>query len=361
MDKFCVFCGNKPANKNLEHVIPEWLIKLTGNFERPIKIGPVWDSKNNRLATREISFSSFAFPSCKECNDEFSKLESQVSKIVKDILLQKPISSDDFSQLFTWFDKVRIGLWLAYHYLQKNLITINPHFYIKTRINKSDRALLIYQSDFVDKRLFFTGASLPIFQYYPCCFGLVINNFFFVNISTQYLVSRGLGLPYPAKQTYTEGDMNLYEMTSGKEKITYPIINSRILWKGSRIFQLIIETGFFTSSDDFYNSDFVKNNFNFDENGIGKIFIENNSIHGDYSLYKKTDWIPSNKENDNLMLSEFSKEILKYQISMVNNIAYGQIPEDKRSEIKRQNELVKKINRELLAKLDAWVVQKWHG
>ena len=31
MDKFCVFCGNKPKGKNNEHIIPKWLIEFTGD------------------------------------------------------------------------------------------------------------------------------------------------------------------------------------------------------------------------------------------------------------------------------------------------------------------------------------------
>jgi len=31
MDKFCIFCGDKPQSKNLEHIIPQWLLKMTGD------------------------------------------------------------------------------------------------------------------------------------------------------------------------------------------------------------------------------------------------------------------------------------------------------------------------------------------
>jgi hypothetical protein len=34
MDKFCVFCGESPENKNKEHVIPQWLIRMTGYSKR---------------------------------------------------------------------------------------------------------------------------------------------------------------------------------------------------------------------------------------------------------------------------------------------------------------------------------------
>ncbi|HDR2534145.1 TPA: hypothetical protein QCI12_004383 [Enterobacter roggenkampii] len=32
--KKCIFCGDKPENKNKEHVIPKWLIEMTGDKKR---------------------------------------------------------------------------------------------------------------------------------------------------------------------------------------------------------------------------------------------------------------------------------------------------------------------------------------
>jgi len=351
MEKFCVFCGNKPENKNLEHIIPEWLIKLTGDFDRPIKIGPIWDSKNGHLTYRDINFSNFAFPSCKACNDNYTNLEGQVSTIVRNILLETPISSEEFSTLLTWFDKVRVGLWLAYHYLQKNSVTIDPHYHITKRIDKTDRALFIYKSDFIGQRLFFIGAALPIFQYYPCCFGLVINNFHFINISTHYLVSRGLGLPYATKQTFTENDNALFRVSDGKCKIIHPILRNPISLNGSIILQPIIPRELGIKPED-YDTEFIKNNFTFNEKGIGDIFLENNSINGNYSSLNKTAWIPKINHNDNILYYEFVKGILKRQISMSNNVSYGQISEIKKQTIKWESDFAKKISRKMMTLLE---------
>lgn len=38
-EKFCVFCGKKPKNKTKEHILPKWLIKLTGKPNRQINVG----------------------------------------------------------------------------------------------------------------------------------------------------------------------------------------------------------------------------------------------------------------------------------------------------------------------------------
>lgn len=347
MEKFCVFCGNKPENKNLEHIIPEWLIKLTGDFDRLIKIGPIWDSKNGQLSNRDFNFSNFSFPSCKACNDNYANLEGQVSTIARNILLENPISSEEFSTFLTWFDKVRVGLWLAYHYLQKNTVTINPHYHITKRIDKTDRALFIYKSDFIGQRLFFIGATLPIFQYNPCCFGLVINNFYFLNISNHFLVSRRLGLPFATKQTYTENDTNLIAVRGGKCKIIHPILRNPISLNGSIILQPIIPHEIGIKSE-FHDVGFIKNNFTFNEKGIGDIFLENNSINDNYSSLNKTDWIPKKTHNDNNLYYEFVKGILERQISMANNVSYGQISERKKKTIKRENDFAKQISRKIL-------------
>lgn len=42
MDKFCVFCGSKPESKNKEHILPQWLLKLTGDPNREIFLGRKW-------------------------------------------------------------------------------------------------------------------------------------------------------------------------------------------------------------------------------------------------------------------------------------------------------------------------------
>jgi hypothetical protein len=38
VNKVCVFCGEKPTNKTKEHIIPEWLIELTGDINRDFTI-----------------------------------------------------------------------------------------------------------------------------------------------------------------------------------------------------------------------------------------------------------------------------------------------------------------------------------
>jgi hypothetical protein len=56
MDKFCVFCGEKPENKNKEHIIPKWLIELTGNPNRQANFGSVWVPENSEFSEKVFAF-----------------------------------------------------------------------------------------------------------------------------------------------------------------------------------------------------------------------------------------------------------------------------------------------------------------
>src|SRR5690554_4732688 len=77
INKICVFCGEKPVNKNKEHIIPQWLIKSTGDPRRVVSFG--FDIKKD--STISFSWISFTVPSCTTCNKEFSKLEGQIRPI----------------------------------------------------------------------------------------------------------------------------------------------------------------------------------------------------------------------------------------------------------------------------------------
>ena len=66
MEKVCIFCGERPASKNLEHVLPQWLIKLTGHPKRMAKFGYDKDFEKGGVVKRSFAFNAFKFPSCKE-------------------------------------------------------------------------------------------------------------------------------------------------------------------------------------------------------------------------------------------------------------------------------------------------------
>jgi len=100
MEKFCVFCGEKPQLKNNEHIIPMWLIEITGNPKRIAQFGYNQDlSKIPRART--FSFNAFKFPSCATCNQKYSNLEMTVKSIINRILSDDSISSWIHSSILT--------------------------------------------------------------------------------------------------------------------------------------------------------------------------------------------------------------------------------------------------------------------
>src|SRR5688500_15453010 len=78
-NRFCVFCGRPPEEKNREHVLPYWLLEMTGDPTRVVNLGTHF--KSNK--TIRFSWSSLVMPSCQACNNSYSELEGQVKPIVE--------------------------------------------------------------------------------------------------------------------------------------------------------------------------------------------------------------------------------------------------------------------------------------
>jgi hypothetical protein len=76
--RVCIFCGERPEGKNNEHILPQWLLELTGDQTRVVTHG------YDRIRDKEhrFSFSRFEFPACTKCNDNLSNFEGQIKDIV---------------------------------------------------------------------------------------------------------------------------------------------------------------------------------------------------------------------------------------------------------------------------------------
>ncbi|WP_114773503.1 hypothetical protein [Vibrio cholerae] len=219
--KFCVFCGKKPSKKNKEHIIPRWLIELTGDLNREILVGRDWN--NGTLEKRTFRFSSYTLPSCKKCNDDFGILERETKPILIDIMNEKAVSSEAVNKLLDWFDKVRVGLWLSAIVLNKNHNGIIPHYYIQDRVGVADRALLVYKTEEEQEGISFIGTDGPIFHSMPSVFGIKINKYYFVNISTPLLLHEDLGIL--SKETHevdSDSEMNIYSFSPGNNRLQTP-------------------------------------------------------------------------------------------------------------------------------------------
>lgn len=267
----CIFCGLAPVEKTDEHVIPSWLIELTGPPTRNANFGVNWRQAN----LRRFSFNRFVFPACKTCNVRYSALEGETRTTFTKLLNRSHISAEDLAKLFDWFDKVRVGLWLGMRYLDKNFWNISPRFHIDQRIGRYDRMLAIYSDPHIDWR----GISLPctntpIFTHMPSCFALRVNNMAFVNMSSAGLVSERIGFPFPSKEDgarKTEEGI-LIKINRGTGKINPPLLIERPPAGGTTLVQPMFR-GFPTETDSLHDEEHVRKHSLDFIGGAGQIFI----------------------------------------------------------------------------------------
>lgn len=292
MEKICVFCGKKPQSKTDEHILPRWLIELTGDPNRQVMLGHV---KAGEVRPRRFAFDRFVFPACEECNQRFSTLESAAKSIIIKILSGSALSAGELNTLLDWFDKVRIGLWLAHYYLDKNFAAIQPRFYIATRMGQHDRMVGIFKADCNLRGLTFMCTEAPYFYYSPTCFSLMINNYYFLNASYVFLFSRRLGLPFPNKIIAdAEAPREFCQMCPGMERILSPLIRKPLRYSGTEIYQPMYPQ-FLNQPDakEFYDTDYVRAMSAAAEKGQGKVFIQRDKKVMRYSSELSSEWLPT--------------------------------------------------------------------
>ena len=284
MEKVCVFCGKKieVGKKTKEHVLPKWLIEMTGRPKRNGFWGYDYNKVMHAKSKEELGsiepivfpFEQFTFPACKSCNQRYGiDLETKAKDIVEKVAKQIPLSYQEIEELLDWFDKVRIGIWLGYLYLFKDLETINPHFHIDSRIGKKDRVLLVYKCEEGSKGLAVAGPGGKLFSMHPSCFMLRINDYFFVIVSNEWLLWEYLGFPYPFPFYFDEnGDWGICGMQEGNK---YVSSNNQPYFvpKTSSvcIFQPIFKSSPFL---DDLNDSYVEKFTDKEKEGIGSIFIK---------------------------------------------------------------------------------------
>ncbi|MGN6398680.1 MAG: hypothetical protein ACTHMI_24130 [Mucilaginibacter sp.] len=245
MAKTCIFCGERPQSKNKEHVIPQWLIKMTGDPNRIINLGAdtrqLMKTGETKLLT--YSFNAFTFPACEDCNLEAAKLEGRVKGYIEKIFAKDYLNRVEIDDLLDWLDKVRIGLWLGGLKLDGIEDEIRPGFYINKRIGHRDRSLLIYEmKDTVPDGINMVGTTSPGFQRVPSCFALRINNLFFYNISYDFLFARRIGFPYPEIFAVSAEDERGYHLkySAGTDQIKLPLLDFKLQLPGIAFHQPII-------------------------------------------------------------------------------------------------------------------------
>jgi len=276
MSQICIFCGKQPNSKNKEHVLPQWLLRMTGDPIRVVRF------RMNYFEEKLIEFNwkNFTAPACRQCNDKYASFEAEIQPLIEKLTNKKEITGNEAIKILDWFDKVRVGLWLNYYYLEKNKGQISPKLCIDNRLGKKDRFLQIYflESRHKSEGLNAFGVETFAFQFNPSFFGLRINNILIINGSNDFFISKNCGFPYPNFLEIVENGM--LSVSDWKyDRQTSPIIDNLALHKAVLTIMQPIHTEMKYESN-FFNDSYLFQNCIDLTNRIGTLFkIENNVLN----------------------------------------------------------------------------------
>lgn len=191
-ERRCVFCGKPPVKRNREHVIPEWLMKMTGKPNRKVR----QRFPGGKILREDLT--KYNFPACSLCNAHYGKtLETHMRPIFDRLLKGESVYHDELALMLDWLDKVRIGVWLG-QMMRDDRVSVVPKFHIQQRIGTIDRMCLIARSSATHKGLTWGPGYDPIFTLIPSFFCLAANEISIVSVSSVGIALKLLGYPYPA-------------------------------------------------------------------------------------------------------------------------------------------------------------------
>ncbi|MHA4870821.1 hypothetical protein ACXZ1M_24320 [Duganella sp. PWIR1] len=275
--------------KTKEHVIPQWLMRLTGDPKRIAGFSSIGDRGKN---ARAFAFDAFHFPACDTCNNDWAALEDKAKVVVEKILRSGPIKPEEWNTLLDWFDKVRVGLWLGMQMLDKNFLEVEPKFHIAKRVSLKDRTLVITKARH-GQRLTFFGSNTLAFNYMPSCFGLTINDTTLLNVSYEFLLSERLGFPYPIEHDQRFSGDSFVKITKGKETITLPPLDLHVTACGTAIHQVVYKNWRESEASEVWTSEHVKDNSVDHESGLSVPFLELESGHvSPIKAAGSREWVP---------------------------------------------------------------------
>ncbi len=324
-EKFCIFCGGKPQKKNREHVIPQWLIHMTGREKKDVFTEFPEDAKH-------MAFMNFTFPACEKCNSDYSALEIAAKAVMEKVLAGGKISGTEASVLMDWFDKVRVGLWLSWMYYDPKLkAAVQPHFFINSRVGTSDRMLNIRKlnlSDKENKGILFLGTNSTWFNYCPSAFTMVINDYYFMNASTNGLVSQHLGFPVIRKPEIFDEDTGRFcaEIELGNQKIINPVVKGFIPHSESVTFYQPMYHEIASSKDNSSAWRYLTEHSYNPDNGTGGVFFQKGNINNIRYLQPES---LANLKMKPSMWPELESDVLKFQ----NTIAEKSLIQTRESQI----------------------------
>lgn len=347
MQKFCVFRGALPQEKNKEHVLPQWLIKLTGDPNRLASFGI--NFQNPEYKIRRFAFDSLTFPACTACNSRFAALEAKTEDVMNRLISMEAISANHFTILLDWLDKVRVGLWLGFIYLDKNPWHIKPKFHIEQRLAIFYRMVGMLRLEDAKNGLSFFGPMSTLYAVSPTCMGLRVNNLCFINASGLDLCSRRLGFPHARPVRIREDGRLEVVCDKGSGRTMTPVERRAPLPNCIYLYQPIhrfMADGDDSEAEDKGADDGVPNAV-VAGRGPGKIFMQSGSTTAVYSETATKDWIPRGA----WAIEKFLREIPKYIVERLADDFEKAIPLSPRpqqKDMRRHAMLSRRLDRAML-------------
>lgn len=266
MGQTCVFCGQKPQNKNKEHVIPQWLSKYLERYNSVCHLDGVTDL--------QIPFKALTFPACEKCNSADSVLEANAKKVVEKMMKSESVTGAEINILLDWFDKLRMGIWIGQLMLSKKLDEIAPYYYINERIGAKDRMLIIEHVDGVGNGLGLVGTNYKMFSHAPNVFQVWFNDILITNASVTGLVGNKLGFPQLGKIDGLGTSTYSFEVSKGRNKTTHPVVMNLDATDKTIVYQPIFKE---YSTNEMYNVPYVQQHCYDFNSGLGGIFVQRNN------------------------------------------------------------------------------------
>jgi len=346
MKKFCVFCGKSPENKNKEHVLPQWLIKMTGDSKRIATFGV--DFSKQPFTPRQFSFDALTFPACSHCNEAFGSLESATEPVVRRLLSNQAVSADDLTILLDWLDKVRVGLWLGYLYLDKNPMGITPSFHIQNRVGQVDRMVAIIKLTNPSVGLSFFGPESKFYHLTPTCLGLRVNGLCLVNASGISLCSRRLGFPFAEPVSLRDDHKLEVSFHPGTERIMYPVERSATLPNIVSLYQPIYRPLLENDAREYLETAWVASHTADSQRGYGKMFLQKDDSVRVYTDGSSSDWIPSEPWETWEMVNRLPEYIYRRLSTDFERAISISTDKDHRKHMRRQDTMIKMVDRAVL-------------
>jgi hypothetical protein len=320
---------------------------MTGDPNRPANFGRDWMSPD--LKQRIYSWKAFTFPACNDCNGAWSELEGKVKIIIERMLASQPLGAEDFYIFLSWIDKVRTGLWLGMIYLNKNYRGFIPQFHIKDRVAQKDRALLIFETNDKLEGIALGAFDTPVFHSAPSICFIGINRYYFVSLSSDFLLAKQLGWPYASLRRLVDMDTDGMEteMDNGTQTIQSPVLPSLPLSSGTVLLQPIAHQYLRKADPEAFRkvflNDYVKASSIDDESGIGHLLIGNEAT-AFYPVEQTDIWIPTVKYDRQALAMDIGLWVAEFQRDRYRNQPdYAHFPEADREKRTREIEGILKI------------------